>query len=382
MRRCLIVVCLSGGFACGQEPAPDYLDKLLRSAGVAYSKAEYEAARTSLEEAWKIAEQLPADDPKRYDVLKRLASVRSAAGEYADAEKYLQMAIHWKESTAGRGHPSIADDLAEVAALCRRQKDFERALTLLQQVQRLHHEAGADHSVIADDFIRMGQIYLDQDDPRRAAGFFQGAVITREKSVGPDHVSLVADLDRLAAARLTLTEYDQAEAAFRRALIIRERLMERDDPSLIPNVDGLAYALFGQKKYPEAGALYQRLLSIWIKSAGPDHPMVAMTLDKLAMFYREQERLEEGQTAADRANAIRAHFYSTGLRREGDHHLARGEKREAIAMYRRAIEALDPGREEHQKAYKEISSILKGLGADTKPAKKAARKKRPPAAVK
>jgi tetratricopeptide (TPR) repeat protein len=370
----IAALCVLTGFAYGQESPPD-LDQLVRSSAASYSKGDYESARKLLEEAWKLAEQTPPAEPKRYDVLKRLTRVLTGAGQYKDAENYLQLAIHWLETNHTPTDPRIPDDLIELVMLCRRLRDFERGLAIMQRVQGLHRQSsGSDSPLIADDFARMAQLHLDQEDPRGAAGFYQGALTIREKSVGADHVALLADLDRLGAVRLTLREYDQAETVFRRALLIRERVTGRDDPALIPTIDGLGYACFGQKKFVEAEPLYKRLLALWEGSAGADHPMVVLTLDKLAVFYRQQEKWEEGQAAADRANALRALFLATGLQREADDRVTRGDKKEAVRLYRRAAEVLDPERPEHEKLHQQIAAILKELAP---PPRKPAHKKKP-----
>ncbi len=106
-----------------------------------------------------------------------------------------------------------------------------------------------------------------------------------------------------------MRDYAKAEETFRRPLVIRERLFGPLDAGLIPTVEGLAYAQYGQQKYAEAEPGYKRLLILWVLSTGdPFHPMVAMTLDKMAVFYRAQERWEEGTDAAEKANAARAIF--------------------------------------------------------------------------
>src|ERR1700753_2906217 len=88
----MLVAFLTG--LAAQEPAPD-IPTLIKTANVSYMRGDYEAARLLLVQSWELAQQTPTNDPIRYDVLKRLTSVRSAVGEFADADNYLQMAINW-----------------------------------------------------------------------------------------------------------------------------------------------------------------------------------------------------------------------------------------------------------------------------------------------
>src|ERR1035437_7266618 len=62
------------------------IPQLAKDGDAFYLKGDYEAARLAFTRAWELAEQTPRDNPVRYDILKRLTSVRAAAGEFADAD--------------------------------------------------------------------------------------------------------------------------------------------------------------------------------------------------------------------------------------------------------------------------------------------------------
>src|SRR4051812_33997268 len=98
MARFLSLLLLLSGCCLAQndKPAPT-IPELEKDANAAYAKANYDGARDILLQAWEMAKLLPASDPLRYDVLKRLATVRSAAGDFEGADDYLQQAIGWRE---------------------------------------------------------------------------------------------------------------------------------------------------------------------------------------------------------------------------------------------------------------------------------------------
>src|SRR4051795_2002536 len=104
MRRILF---LAAVLAYAQEPIPP----LLEAGNAAYLKGDYESARQSFLKAGDAAQETPASDPVRYDILKRLTAVRAAAGEFADADQFLQLAINWRENTNGQNDPKVVDDL-------------------------------------------------------------------------------------------------------------------------------------------------------------------------------------------------------------------------------------------------------------------------------
>ena len=126
MRLLLALWAIAASLAA-QDPAPD-IPALLKAGNESYLRGDYEAARQSLLKAWEMAQQTPPSNPQRYDILKRLTSVRAAASEFADADNFLQMAINWRETILGVNDPKVADDLLVSVGLCRGMKNFDRAL--------------------------------------------------------------------------------------------------------------------------------------------------------------------------------------------------------------------------------------------------------------
>ena len=130
--------------AAVQEPAPE-IPPLIDAGNIAYMKGDYETARQSFLQAWDLAQQKPPSDPVRYDVLKRLTSVRNAAGDFADADNFLQMAINWRENVFGQNDARVAEDLLISISLSRGLKNYDRALLILSRVMGIHRIAyGAD----------------------------------------------------------------------------------------------------------------------------------------------------------------------------------------------------------------------------------------------
>jgi len=370
----LVAMVLSSN-AAPQEPAPD-ISLLIKAGSDSYMHGDYEAARQSLAQAWEAAQQTPPADPIRYDILKRLTSVRAAAGEFADADNYLQMALNWRETILGMSDPKIADDLLISVGLCRGMKNYDRAHLVLERVMAIHrHTFGAESTAIADDFSRRAQIFLEQKNLPPAIDALNAAVDLRTELTSALDPSLVPDLDRLAGAYISQRAYDKAEETYRHALVIRETLLGRDDADLISTVDGLAYACFGQKKYDQAEPIYQRLNALWIKSVGEDHPMVAVAFDKVAIFYADQKKYDQAKEAQDRANAIRTNFLASGLSAAAAEQIEEGNKTAALALFHRALAVMDPPNPVYQDLRTQIEEIVRNLEHPPKATKKAPPKK-------
>jgi tetratricopeptide (TPR) repeat protein len=254
----------------------------------------------------------------------------------------------------------------------RGQKDYERALLIMNRVMRLHtsasFKAGASpqdvmNSIpVADDFSRIAEIQMELKKPDEATTALNMALGIRTKLLGPLDASLVYDLDRLAGIQIMQRQYPKAEETFRHALVIRETLYGKVNADLLATLDGLAYALFGQKKYDDAEPVYQRLLALWISSTGEEtNPMVAVTLDKMAVFYIEQKKWDQSREAKTRANAIRAFLLADGLSVEASQRIDEGKMAEAVPIYQRAIKILDPPNPIYDKSRGDIENMKKEL---------------------
>jgi tetratricopeptide (TPR) repeat protein len=369
-----VIPFLAALFCFGQQP-PD-LDALLKTAHAAYRKADYAAARKSFEEAWTAAGELPETDPKRYEILRQLAGVTGASGDDEAAKNYIEQAIAWRENTAGKMDPALADDLIELATICARRKDFERSIALLQRTAGIHTKAhgNSDNSDVADDISRIALVLVLQDKTEAAIPTLFTAIGIRERILGPDSPGLLSELDRLGAAQISVRTYDTAETTFRRVLAIRERVVGSKSPDLLTTLDGLAYSLFGQKHYDEAEVFYKRLLDLW-QLIG-NLPMIADTYEKIAVFYREQKRWEEGTEAASNAIALRALVYAVGLSTEATAWIAHGDKAHAVELYHKALAILDPNRKDQDGLKSQIERVLADLDPP-KPAKTVMKKKQP-----
>ncbi len=350
-----------------QSPSPD-IEALLKTAQASYRKADYGTARKSLEDAWAAADTLPQTDPKRYEILKQLAEVLGSAGDNDAAENYIELAINWRENAIGRDDPLIAGELIELATNCERRKDFDRAIAILHQVITLHAKAGGRESAdVADDYSRIALVEAARDKPDDAIAPLETAIGIRERLLGPDSTGLLSELDRLGALQVATHVYPDAESTFRRALAIRERVVGSKSPDLLTTLDGLAYSLFGEKKYDDAEPFYKRLLDLWIMVG--NLPMIADTQEKIAVFYREQQKWQQGTESADAAISLRAMVSATGLTTEATAWLGHGNKVHAIELYKKALSMLDPDRRDQDGIRGQIEHVLSEL--DTAPAPKA-----------
>jgi len=338
----LVVLCSS---VRAQPPDADLVKLALKDGNTAFTKGDYDAARRSFEKAWQIAQRPPANAPVRYDILKRLTATAAALGQFMEAQRYIQQALEWRVSIMGADDPRIADDLLLSINLDLRTKDFDQALSTARRLQAIHAAAHtAESTQVADDYLRIGQIYLAQRNAHDAIRAFAEADRLRTELIGALDPGLLPVLDGLNEAYGTLGATGAREPIYRQALLIRETMYGSDSTELINTIEGLADSCAAGGEYVAAEPLYERLLSLWERLVGPEHPMVAVTLDKLVVFYMKEGKPEKARAALARSVAIRARFLAVGLSHQAADQIELGRPMEAMALYNRALAALgSPG---------------------------------------
>jgi tetratricopeptide (TPR) repeat protein len=328
---------------------------LVKEGDSAFAKGDYVGARRSFEKALEAS----ADSPGRYEILKRLTSASAASGQFTEAQRYLQQAI------TGPDHPTLAEDLLLSVSLDMRTKEFARALATAQRVEAMHVAAYTSESLpVADDLLRIGQIYLAQGKPHEAVHSLFDAQSIRTRLVGSLDPGLLPVLDRVNEAFEAITGHAD-EATFRQALVIRETLYGENSTELISTIEGLADVYSGEGMLPAAEPLYLRLLALWESAVGKDHPMVAVTLDKLVVFYAKAGEPEKAREALARSVAIRAHFLAVGLSLQAEDAISENHRELAKGLYDRALAALGPPRPPNEELIADIRRALGELRSST-----------------
>jgi hypothetical protein len=295
---------------------------------------------------WMLTAQEPAGE---YDALKKKVSSSVESGKFADAQRYLQQAIGLRQSEG---------DLLLSVNLDLRLKAFDRALATAQNVHDMHVATyGSESLPVADDLVRIGQIYIAEGKPHDALHTLAAAYGIRTKLNGSLDPGLLPVLDQLNDAFTSITGHGQ-EATYRQALTIRETLYGKDSSELISTIEGLANAYSAGGMLVAAEPLYLRLLALWESAVGKDHPMVAVTLDKLVVFYVKKGEPDKARAALARSVAIRARFLAVGLSLQAEDAMSEKHPEQAKTLYNRALAALGPPGTENQESIAEIKKAL------------------------
>src|SRR3984957_713022 len=176
--------------------------------------------------AQEVSRPLPPEKPPgkedRYDALKQQVSSSVVAGQFADAQRFLQQAIALRQSSS---------DLLLSVNLDMRTKEYDHALATAQRVQAMHVATYGSESIpAADDLLRIGEIYMAQGKQVQAMSPLLDAYGIRTRLNGSLDPGLLPVLDAINEANLAIAGPHGAfaghtnEAFYRQALTIRETL--------------------------------------------------------------------------------------------------------------------------------------------------------------
>jgi tetratricopeptide (TPR) repeat protein len=319
----------------GAQVSPEApVEPIIKEGDSAFTRGDYVAARNSFERAWQLAQQAPDDAVVRYTVLKRLSAAHAASRNFSMAARYLLDSVHWRESVIGPNDPKIAGDLTILVNLYLDMKDFDQALLTAQSIQAMHVKAHSQESLlVADDLVRIAQVYLVEGKPKDALRPLSTAYGIRTDLAGPLDPGLLPVLDRINEAIGAVTGRGGTERVYKQALAIRESMYGTESAQLITTLDGLAYSYLQGGEYVAAEGHYQRLVALWEKLAGRDDPRVATVLEELVVLYSKWNRTAEARKTLARSVAIRANFSPPGYAiRPRTPHRTIGETRQSSSM--------------------------------------------------
>ncbi len=209
----------------------------------------FDEAAALYERALAAAERAGAGDESLATLLHNIGGLEHARGNYARGEPPARRSVELRERVLGPHHPSVAADLAALAAI-------------VDGLGR-HDEAEA--------------LYLR-------------ALDTFERVYGPDHYEIAVNLNNLAGVRQAQGRVADAEALYRRALSIKETLLGSDHPDVALSLNNLALLLEGTSRSAEAGLLYQRALEIFASRLDARHPKVVACAKNYAGLLRDLGR--------------------------------------------------------------------------------------------
>jgi tetratricopeptide (TPR) repeat protein len=167
----------------------------------------------------RAAPLIPAADRQaRATLHHNLGGIAHARGRFAEAEPHARRAVQLREATLGATHPSVAADVAALAAVVEALGRLAEAATLYRRAAAIFRRrlspAGLE-AALAD----AGLAAVEQQRGRRttARKLYRRAIPALRRLLGRDHADVALTVNNLAVLERDAGDLDQAATLFRQA---------------------------------------------------------------------------------------------------------------------------------------------------------------------
>jgi len=249
-----------------------------------------------------------AGDPEQLresDLVGKLANIRFAMGEYAEAREMHERALTIRENALGPSHVSVGTCLNNLALVHYAMGDLDRAQALHERALALWEEAlGPTHPQVATSLNNLGAVARANGDLEGARELYARALVVWEQVFGPEHPQVAASLNNLAGIAYAEGDYARARELMERAIAAVEKDLGPEHPQLAASLANLGVIVRATGDNAGARALYERALAIREKVLGPEHQEVASNLMNLARLHLVEGDPSPAIPLAERAALI------------------------------------------------------------------------------
>jgi tetratricopeptide (TPR) repeat protein len=318
---------------------------------------EYADAERLLRSA--LATRIAAEGPETDGVAETLATLGETLQvqrKADESEKLLRQSLAIREKLHGRESRESAETINELARTLVNKSDYKEAEKLAREGLAIRERLfGPRSSEAAEGHRTLCSLYTDQEEWKRALEECRTQVAIR-RDLHEDGPELGGALNDVAVAQTQLGDYDAAEKTFSEAMAINGRVLGEDHPEYASGLENLGNIWYRKGEYAKTAEQLEKVLairrralgedaepvgrtmanlgSVYMSSGndaaalpkfqdalarlekflGPDHPDVAAVLTSEAGALLHLGRLEEAETVARRALAIRlAKFPETSV---------------------------------------------------------------------
>jgi len=260
-----------------------------------------------LDQAGKRLEtELSSEPDIQADLLEAVARIDKGLGRLDTAEDLAKRSLEIRQRILPAGDAAIGRSLATLGAvkmskgqLDEAEKEITAALKVLEAAE------APDSLATARAQSDLGQVLFWKGQAERAEKSERGVYETYRRVLGDDNAQTAMHLRNLAVLLDELDRVDEAEKAYRDSQATLVKQLGPDHVNLGYSYINLAVLLGARRgQAAEAEALYKRGVEIRRAALGSKHPTVGQGLQLTGVFYLNQGRLEESETAYREALAL------------------------------------------------------------------------------
>jgi tetratricopeptide (TPR) repeat protein len=315
---------------------------------IQYKRGDMIAAESTMREVVAMQRRLFGPDHPHVAVsLTSLSQVLISRGDFEGAEATAREALEMNLRLHGAGTAPVADALNDLAIVVNERRRSEEAIALMREALAIHRRVLPPGSgTLANDLSNLAAYLTFAGAYAEAESLLRESLPLLVANYGERHPKVWFDQTNYGRLLQSKTDYAGAAEVFRKVLAGRlEALGERHEMVPVSKND-LALVLRAQGRFAESEKLQAETIAHFDSVAGPAHPLTlsarasrGRVLCDLARFAEAEAELrpsrdalakilgpDHGRTLATNWSLARAVA-------------ARGDAREADALYRTVVEA-------------------------------------------
>lgn len=193
-------------------------EQVVAAGDEAMASRDYEAAEQRYQTALDQAENFDVPDPRRPQVLMRLARLYRAQGDFAKPEDLYRQALSNAEKIYEPDSPDLARYFNEVGRYYHARRKYEVAADYYRKAFAMRVKAfGKEHAEVADSINNLAVLYENQAQNDKAEVYYEYARKIREKTLGPDDEHTIETLEHYGRLLYKLHRSEEAAKLLERS---------------------------------------------------------------------------------------------------------------------------------------------------------------------
>lgn len=189
---------------------------------------DYEAAEQRYQNALEQAQNFGPADPRKPQVLMRLARLYRAQGDFAKPEDLYRQALTQAEAAYDAQSPDLARYFNEVGRYYHARRKYELAADYYRRAFAMRVKAfGKEHAEVADSINNLAVLYENQAQNDKAEVYYEYALKIREKALGPDDIHTIETLEHYGRLLHKLHRSEEAVKVLERCRLQRAARVEQ-----------------------------------------------------------------------------------------------------------------------------------------------------------
>ncbi|WP_137173627.1 tetratricopeptide repeat protein [Massilia sp. HP4] len=204
------------------------------------------------------------------------------------------------------GSPPLAEHLALLGQLCRRERRRDEARACLQESLALRERLlGDEHPATRAGRAALAALLLENGDLHDARRHYDLLVQACMRKAGPDDPETLAARSQLARALAGLGEGERALALHEQVVSTCERALGAEHLVTLDCLEDLAHSLVQQREFERARIVHERVLDARRRGQGGEHADTLRCGQRLALLLGETGELGNARRMLE--SVLRAH---------------------------------------------------------------------------